>query len=395
MNIINLDHISANPLIPEVKEAIINAVNEDYANPMSQHKLGEKAARAIAEARTSVARLINAADDREIVFVSCGTESVNHAVKGIALANADRGKHIVTTNVEHNAVNKSLRRLKSLGYNFTSVPVDENGRVDPKRVQEALTDETILISVMLANNEVGTLQPVGEIAEIAKEKQIPVHTDAVDAVGVIPVDVQELGVSLASFAANPFYGPTGVGGLYIRRGTKVFPLLDGGVQEHKKRAGTENILGIIGMGVAAEIARKEMPNRLEHFRKLREKLIRELPHTIDDYFINGDPRHTLPNLVSISLKYIEGESIILMLDDENVAASTRSACATGSLRSSHVLQSMGLEYADAQGTLIVSFGVENTETDIEVFLGALKRTVKTLRDMSPLYHKAKKAAAGA
>ena len=392
MKIINLDHISANPLIPEVKEAMVGAINDEFANPMSQHKLGEKTAEKIAEARSAVASLINANDEREIVFVSGGTESVNHAIKGIALANADKGKHIVTTNVEHNAVNKSLRRLKSSGFTFTSVSVDGNGRVDPKRIAEAITDDTILISVMLANNEVGTLQPVKEIAQIGRERKIPVHTDAVDAVGIIPVDVQELGVSLASFASNPFYGPTGVGGLYVKRGTKILPLMDGGIQEHSKRAGTENLVGIIGMGVAAQVAKREMNNRLAHFSKLREKLLSELPNHIDDFFINGDPERHLPHLVSLSLKYIEGESIILMLDDENVAASTRSACATGSLRSSHVLQSMGLEYADAQGTLIVSFGVENTEADIDFFLGALQRTVRTLRDISPLYHKVKQAA---
>lgn len=390
MRIVNLDHISANPLLPEVKQAMIDAINADYGNPMSQHKIGEKAAAAVGEARSSVAGLINAKDEREIIFVSGGTESVNHAIKGVALANADKGKHIITSNVEHNSVNKSLRRLKSLGYRFTSVPVDEKGRVNPKRVAEAVTDDTILITIMMANNEVGTLQPIKEIAQIGREKKIPVHTDAVDAVGVIPFDVQELDISLASFSSNPYYGPTGIGGLYVKRGTKIFPLLDGGVQEHNKRGGAENVVGIVGMGVAAETAGKEMNNRLHHFATLRKKLLTELPNYIDEYFINGDPEHHLPHLVSISLKYIEGESVILMLDDENVATSTRSACATGSLRSSHVLQSLGLEYADAQGTLIVSLGIENTESDIDYFLGALQRTVTTLRKMSPLYHKFKK-----
>jgi cysteine desulfurase len=240
---------------------------------------------------------------------------------------------------------------------------------------------------MHSNNETGTLQPVEEIGKITREKKVIFHTDAVDSVGVIPMDVQKLGVDLLSFAANTFYGPTGVGGLYIRRGTRIFPLLDGGVQENNKRAGAENLVGIIGTGKAAEFALRDLDRRLRHLRTLNNRLITELPKYIDEYIINTHPEHSLPNLVSFSVKYIEGESVMLMLDDENIAVSTRSACATGSLRASHVLLSLGLSHADAQGTLVISFGIDNTEADIDRFLKALKEVVTTLRDISPLYQK--------
>jgi len=388
MNVINLDHMSSNPLLPEVKAAMIEAINADYGNPSSQHKLGDKASEVLDASREKVAGLINAAKPREVVFTSCGTESVNYAIKGIALAHADKGKHIITSNIEHKAVIRSLRTLKMLGYQVSSLPVDGLGRVDPEMVAKAIRDDTILITIMHSNNEIGTIQPIREIAEIARAKKVFFHADAVDSVGVVPMDVQKLGVDLLSFASNPFYGPTGVGGVYVRSGTKIWPLMDGGIQENNKRAGTENLIGILGMGVAAELARLHMDKRLSHFRSLKEALLKGLPETIDEYIVNGHPEHVLPNLVSLSLKYIEGESVILMLDDDNIAASTRSACASGSLRASHVLLSIGLEFADAQGTLVITFGLENTEKDVRTFLGALKNVVTTLRSMSPLYKKA-------
>jgi len=388
---INLDHISANPLLPEVREAMIEAIREPQGNPSSQHTMGERAAEALERARESVARLINASAPKEVVFTSCGTESVNHAVKGLALANAGRGRHIVTSNIEHKSVIRSLRWLKTMGFQVTSVPVDARGRVDPAHVARALREDTVLVTVMHGNNEIGTIQPVEEIARIARDRGVLFHTDAVDSVGVVPVDVQALGADAVSFASNPFYGPTGVGGLFVRKGVKVQPLLDGGVQENNKRAGTENLVGIIGMGVAADLARRDMNARLAHLKDLRETLLRDLPAHIDEYLINGDPEASLPNLVSVSLKYIEGESVVLMLDEEGIAVSTRSACASGSLRASHVLLSTGLEFADAQGTLVITFGVDNTGEDVERFLAALKQAVKTLRDLSPLYRKAAKA----
>ena len=338
-------------------------------------------------ARKTVSTLINASNPKEVVFTSGGTESVNHAIKGVALANAKKGKHIVTSNVEHNAVIRSIRRLKGLGYSVTSIDVDKYGRVNPADVAAAITDETILVSIMHSNNETGTIQPIEEIAEITRQKKIIFHTDAVDSVGIVPIDVQKMGVDLLSFASNTFYGPTGIGGLYVRRGIMVWPLLDGGVQENNKRAGTENLIGIIGMAKAAEIAKRELSERMAHLEKLKSKLITELPKHIDEYIINTPPEHSLPNLLSVSVKYIEGESVMLMLDDDNIAVSTRSACATGSLRASHVLISIGLSHADAQGTLVITLGKDNTEEHIDRFLKSLRNVVKTLRDISPLYRK--------
>ena len=390
MKSINFDHISANPLLPEVKEAMINAINQDLHNASSQHQDGEQAAEMLEQARASVAKLINAAMPKESVFNSGGTESVNHAIKGVALANAQNGNHIITSNIEHNAVIRSLRRLKSAGFRVTSLPVDSDGRVRPGDIAEAVTDDTILVSIMHSNNETGTIQPIADIARITRDKKVIFHTDAVDSVGVVPVDVQALGVDLISFAANTFYGPAGVGGLYIRRGTRIFPILDGGVQENNKRAGTENLIGIIGMGKAAELAVRDLDSRLAHIKRLKDKFLNELPDYIDEYIVNTHPQHSLPNLVSISIKYIEGESVLLMLDDDGLAVSTRSACATGSLRASHVLLSLGLSHADAQGTLVLSFGVDNTEADITTLLAALKNVVSTLRAISPLYQKTNK-----
>jgi cysteine desulfurase len=388
MNIINLDHLSANPLLPEVQEAMINAIKANLGNPSSQHKLGDKASEALEKARESVARLINSGSSKEVVFTSGGTESVNLGVKGVAWAKAEKGKHIVTSNIEHNAVLRSLRRLKMMDYKVSSVPVDSHGRVDPSDVAKAIKEDTILVTIMHSNNEIGTLQPIEEIARITREKNVVFHVDAVDSVGVVPVDVQKLGVDVLSFASNAFYGPTGVGGLYVRRGTHLWPLLDGGVQENNRRAGTENLVGIIGMGVAAELAAKDMDSRISAMKKLKDRLLRELPNSIDEYIVNGHPELSLPHLVSVSIKYIEGESLVLMLDDENIAVSTRSACAAGALQASHVLLSIGRDFADAQGTLVITFGLDNSAEDVSRFLKGLKEAVKTLREISPLYAKA-------
>jgi len=387
MKVINLDHISYKPLLPEVKETMIEAINSELHNPSSQHKMGEKSAELLAQSRENVASLINAADSREIVFTSGGTESVNHAVKGVAWANREKGNHIVTTNIEHNSVIRSVKRLTSQGFKVTSLSVDESGRVDPKDVADAITDKTILVSVMHSNNETGTIQPIEEIGAITREKKVLFHCDAVDSVGVVPIDVKSLNVDLLSFASNPFYGPTGVGGLFVRRGTRIFPLLDGGVQEHNKRGGTENLIGIIGMGKAAALAAEHMQERREHLAGLKKYMVEQLPKYVDDYIINSNLDYSLPNMINISLKYIEGESVMLMLDEENVAVSTKSACATGSLRASHVLLSLGLSHADAQGTLVLAWGIDNTKEDIDKFLSALTGVVKTLRSMSPLYQK--------
>jgi len=386
VSILNLDHLAANPLLPEVQDAMIEAIKKNYSNPSSQHQLGDEAVAALQQAREQVARLINSPVLKEVVFTSGGTESINHAVKGVAFANESKGKHIVTSNIEHNAVLRTLRALKMMDFRVTSVPVDEYGRVDPNDLADAIRDDTILVTIMHSNNEIGTIQPIEEIGEITRAKKVIFHSDAVDSVGVVPMDVQKLGVS---FAANQFYGPSGVGGLYIRRGTRIWPLLDGGVQENNKRAGTENLIGIIGMGVAAEFATREMEFRIKHALKLKQKLTEGLQSRIEDILINGHPELALPNLVSVSVKYIEGEGIVLMLDEENIAVSTRSACAAGALQASHVLLSIGRDFADAQGTLVITFGRDTTEAEIDRFLKVLEEVVQTLRNMSPLYIKAR------
>ena len=387
MKIINFDHLSANPILPEAQEAMIDTIRNNYGNPSSQHRLGDAASTALETARESVAALINCPVPKEIVFTSGGTESINHAIKGVAFAKADKGKHIITSNIEHNAVLRSLKRLKLMDYNVTSVSVDKYGMVDPAEVEDAIKDETILITIMHSNNEIGTIQPIKEISRIANAHKVLFHTDAVDSVGVIPVDVQDLGVDLLSFASNPYYGPAGVGGLYIKRGTAVWPMFDGGVQENNKRAGTENLIGIVGMGKAAELAKRDMEKRIIHSRKLKDKFLRELPDYLDEYILNGHPENSLPNHISVSVKYIEGESVVLMLDDEGIAVSTRSACAAGALTASHVLLSIGHEFADAQGTMVITFGMDNTEEDVDRFLPVLRDTVNSLREISPLYNK--------
>ena len=387
MKTIYLDYLSANPLLPQVQEAMIEAIRKNFGNPSSQHQWGDEAAAALEKARDQVACLLNCANSKEIVFTSGGTEAINQAIKGVALANRTKGNHIVTSNIEHNAVLRTLRRLRMLDFKVSSVGVDDTGRINPDEVARAVRPETILITVMHSNNEIGTIQPIAEIGRIAREKKIPFHCDAVTSVGVVPVDVQQLGVDLLSFSANQFYGPSGVGGLYVKTGTSHWPLLDGGVQENNKRAGTENLIGIIGLGAAAELAVEQMAARTAHCRKLKARLIQGLQENIEEIFINGHPERSLPNLVSVSIKYIEGEGIVLMLDEEKILVSTRSACAAGALQASHVLLAIGRDFADSQGTLVLTFGQETSVEDIDRFLAVLKTVVQALRDMSPLYKK--------
>jgi cysteine desulfurase len=387
MGLIYLDHLSATPLHPRVKEAMITYMETVFGNPSSDHQVGHPAAQALEQAHAQVAALINAAP-QEVVFTSGGTESINQAIKGVAIGLREKGRHIITSNIEHKAVLNSLRTLRLLDYRVTSLDVDSYGLVDPGAVEKAITPDTILISVMLANNEIGTIEPVADIARIAKKHKIIMHTDAVAATGVIPLDVQELGVNLLSLAANQFYGPPGVGALYVRKGTPVWPLLDGGVQENKRRAGTENMISIVGLGAAAEMARLEMPERMPRLQALKERLKQGLIERIPDIRINGHPTRCLPHLLSVSVEFIEGESLMLMLDDEGIVVSTRSACASGSLRASHVLIGTGLDFALAQGTLVITLGKDNTEADIDRMLEVMPGIVQTLREMSPLYKKA-------
>jgi len=386
MKVIYLDHISGNPLHPQVKEAIIDYIKKDgFGNPVSQHSIGDAATEILEDARVKVAQLINS-EPQEIVFTSCGTESNNHAIKGVAFAKAKKGKHIITSNIEHQSVARPLRMLSQMGYNVTSVSVDKYGMVDPSDVEKAIRDDTILISIMHANNEIGTIEPIAEIGKIAKARGVIFHTDAVVSCGNIPINVNEMGVDLMSIAANQFYGPPGIGALYISQKVKILPLIDGGVQESNRRAGTPNMLGIVGMGKAAELARAEMPQRTEHLLKLKKTIMDRLG-TIDEIVVNGHPEKSLPGLVSFSVSYIEGESMMMMLDEEGVSISTRSACASGSLRTSHVLIATGTDHATAQGTLVFSYGIDITVEDIDKAFEALRKSVAFLRNMSPLYKK--------
>jgi len=386
MKVIYLDHISGNPLHPQVKEAIIDYIQKDgFGNPISQHSIGDAAMETLDDARLKVARLINS-NPQEVVFTSCGTESNNHAIKGVAFAKAKKGKHIITSNIEHQSVTRPLRMLTQMGFNVTSVSVDKYGIVNPTDVEKAIREDTILISIMHANNEIGTIEPIAEIGRIAKARKVTFHTDAVVSCGNIPIDVDEMGVDLMSIAANQFYGPPGIGALYIRQKTEILPLLDGGVQENNRRAGTHNMLGVVGMGKAAELARVEMPQRTEHLLKLKKAVVDRLG-TIDKIVINGSPEKSLPGLVSFSVEYIEGESMMMMLDQEGISISTRSACASGSLRTSHVLIATGTDHATAQGTLVFSYGIDITVEDIDRAFDALRKSVAFLRNMSPLYKK--------
>ncbi len=382
---IYLDNISATPLHADVKEAMIGYIQDGIGNPISQHRMGDAALEALEKARKNVADLVNTAPET-ITFTSGGTESINHAIKGVAFATMDKGKHIVTSNIEHQAVLRSMRMLMRAGWHVTSLPVDENGLVDPGDVEKAITDQTVLVTIMHANNEIGTLEPIAEIGKITKAKGVIFHTDAVASTGVVPVDIQAKGVDHLIMAANQFYGPSGVGALYIRPDTRIIPLLDGGIQENNRRAGTQNMLGIVGMGKAAELAKKDMSGRTEYLLQLKKNLVARL-NEFDEIYLNGHPTISLPNLVSCSIQYIEGESLVLMLDEEGVCVSTRSACATGSLRASHVLTSIGRDYTTTQGTLIFSFGIDNTPEEIDTTIAALKRSVEFLRSMSPLYQK--------
>jgi cysteine desulfurase len=386
MKVIYLDHISGNPLHPQVKEAIIDYIQKDgFGNPVSQHSIGDAAMETLDDARVKVAKLINS-NPQEIVFTSCGTESNNHAIKGVAFAKAKKGKHIITSNIEHQSVTRPLRVLSQMGFNVTSVSVDKYGIVNPTDIEKAIREDTILISIMHANNEIGTIEPIAEIGKIAKARKVTFHTDAVVSCGNIPVDVDEMGVDLMSIAANQFYGPPGIGALYIRQKTEILPFLDGGVQENNRRAGTLNMLGVVGMGKAAKLARVEMPQRTEHLLKLKKAVVDRLG-TIDKIVLNGHPEKSLPGLVSFSVEYIEGESMMMMLDQEGICISTRSACASGSLRTSHVLIATGTNHATAQGTLVFSYGIDITVEDIDRAFEALRKSVAFLRNMSPLYKK--------
>ena len=383
MGRIYLDYAATTPTHPEVVKTMLPYFTDAFGNPSSIHSYGQEAKGAIEEARVKVADLIGARNE-EIIFTSGGTEADNFALKGVAYANENRGNHIITSSIEHHAVIETCKFLERSGFRVTYLPVDAYGLVDPDDVEKAITDKTILISVMQANNEMGTVQPIAEIGRIAKEAGIYFHTDAVQTVGHIPVDVNELGVDLLSMSAHKFYGPNGVGALYIRKGTKLTPFMHGGEQERRRRASTENVPGIVGFGKAVELTQQEMSREAKRLTYLRDQLIKGLLERIDHIRLNGHPTMRLPNNVNVSVDFVEGESMLLNLDLEGICASTGSACSSSSLEPSHVLLALGLSPEQAHGSLRFSLGKWTTEEEIGRVLEVLPPIVAKLRAMSPL-----------
>ncbi|MBA7680358.1 Cysteine desulfurase IscS [subsurface metagenome] len=383
MKRIYLDYAATTPTHPDVVKTMLPYFTDALGNPSSIYSYGQEAKGAVEEARVKVASLISARDE-EIVFTSGGTEADNFALKGVAYANESRGNHIITSSIEHHAVIETCKFLERRGFSVTYLPVDECGLVNPDDVRRVITDKTILISVMHANNEMGTMEPITEIGRIAREAGVYFHTDAIQTVGHIPVDVNALGVDLLSISAHKLYGPKGVGALYIRKGTKLLPFMHGGEQERRRRASTENVPGIVGFGKATEIAQQEMGEEAKRLTCLRDRLINGLLECIDHSRLNGHPVTRLPNNVNISVDFVEGESMLLNLDLEGICASTGSACSSSSLEPSHVLLAMGLSHELAHGSLRFSLGKWTTEEEIERVLDVLPGIVAKLRAMSPL-----------
>jgi cysteine desulfurase len=383
MKQIYLDYAATTPAHPEVVEAMLPYFTEVFGNPSSIHSCAQEAKGAVEEARTKVAALIGAGDE-EIVFTGGGTEADNFALEGVAFANQAKGNHLITTAIEHHAVTETCKFLERRGFQITYLPVDEYGLVDPDNVRRAITGKTILISVMQANNEVGTIEPIVEISQIAREAGVYFHTDAVQTAGHIPLDVNELGVDLLSISAHKLYGPKGVGALYIRKGTKLAPFIHGGSQEGGRRASTENVPGIVGFGRAAELAGQEMDGEIPRLTGLRDRLIKGILGGIENSRLNGHPVKRLPNSVNVSIDFIEGESMCLNLDLEGICASTGSACTSSSLEPSHVLLAIGLSPEQAHGSLRFTLGKWTGEEDIDRVLEVLPRVVAKLRAMSPL-----------
>jgi len=385
MRRVYLDNTATTPLLPEVREAMLPFWGENFGNPSSLHDWGDPAREAIENARVQVAQLIGA-DADEIIFTGSGTESNNFAVKGLALARADKGKHVVVSAIEHFSVMHSARTLEKLGFEMSVVPVDKYGVVDPDDVRRSIRQDTVLVSVMHANGEVGTIEPIKEIAKIARENNVIFHTDAIATAGTIPVNVKELRVDALSLAGNQFYGPQGAAALWVRKGVRIMPLLDGGVQEGGRRAGTENVAAIVGLGKAAELA-TNMTARIEHLTPLRDRLLKELPQKIDHVVVTGHPRNRLPGNASFCVEFIEGESMLMLLNAQGVAVSSGSACTSRALKASHVLIAMGLSHEIAQGSILFTLGLDNTREDTDYVLEVMPPAVDRLRQMSPLYAK--------
>ena len=384
MDRIYMDNAATTRVKPEVRDAMLPFYDEVFGNPSTIYYYGREAHKALDHARQQVAAAIGA-DKDEIYFTSCGTESDNWAIKGAAFAHQKKGNHIITSAIEHHAVLHTCAWLEKHGFEVTYLPVDEYGRVNPADVEKAITDKTILITIMFANNEIGTIQPIAEIAKIAKAHNVLFHTDAVQAVGAVPISVHELGVDMLSLSGHKFYAPKGVGALYIRRGVRIDINQQGGAQERGKRGGTENMAQIVGLGKAIEMATADVEGHAKKLAHMRDRLIDGILAEIPDVKLNGHRTERLPNNVNVSIRYIEGEALLLRLDLAGIAASSGSACTSGSLDPSHVLLAIGLPHEVAHGSLRLSLGDFNTEHDVDVVLEKLPEIVKTLRDMSPLY----------
>lgn len=390
MNRIYFDYAATTPTDQRVVTAMLPYFNEKFGNPSSIHSFGQETKSAVEKAREQVAKLIGA-KPAEIIFTSGGTEADNHALMGVAFANEKQGDHLIISGVEHHAVTECADFLKKRGFRVTVLPVDKYGLVDPAEVAKAIDAKTILVSVMHANNEIGTVQPLAAIANVIKERKaalgtkIYFHTDAVQTAGHLPIDVEALGVDLLSISAHKLYGPKGVGALYLRKGTRLTSFLHGGAQEGGKRGSTENVPGIVGFGAAAEIALQEMEGENARVAKLRDKLKDGLLDRIPESQLNGHPLDRLPNNLNITIKYIEGESMLLSLDMEGIAASTGSACSSGSLEPSHVLLAIGLPHELAHGSIRFSLGKYTTEAEVDRVLEVFPPIVERLRKMSPLY----------
>lgn len=383
---IYMDHAATTPVDPEVLDAMLPFLRDKFGSATTLYSLGREARDAVEEARINVARLINA-EPEEIYFTSGGSESDNWAIFGVAHAKANKGKHIITCKIEHHAVLEPCHWLEKQGYEVTVLGVDANGFVSVDELKSAITDQTVLITIMHANNEIGTIEPVEEIGAIAKERGIHFHTDTVQTVGHIPVDVQAIGCDSLAISAHKLYGPKGVGAMYIRKGSRVEKLTRGGGQEGNKRAGTHNVPGIVGLGKASELAVKRMPDEIKETTRLRDMLIAGIESRITDVKLNGDRVKRVPNNVNFSFAGVEGESMILLMDMNGICVSSGSACTSGSLDPSHVLMALGLKHEQAHGSLRMTLGNDNTEAHVEKVFNVLPGIVSRLREMSPLYEK--------
>ena len=385
MRHINFDHLAASLILPEVREAILPFLGDDFGNPLSRHFFGERPRKALEEARASTAGLINAASPEEIIFTSCGSESNNLAIKGTAGACAKKGKHIIASPIEHHSVSHPLKNLEKQGYKISWLKPDEKGGIDPREVSSLIKEDTILITVTSASNEIGTLEPIKEIGRIAREKGIVFHTDAVACAGQIPLDVKELNVDLLSLAGNVFYGPLGTGALYVRKVVRVAPLIEGGIQERGLRAGTHNLANLVGMGAAAKIAQEKLSERRGHLLGLREKLIAGVLEKVPDCFLTGERDRRLPGHASFCVKFIEGESILLHLNMLGIAGTSGSTCSSEALKVSSVLEAIGVDPIWAQGSVVFGLGIDNVLGDVELFLKEFPGVINNLRMMSPLF----------